>query len=182
MAEGQSSRKETIGEGKNGRGDRRAVRYNSLSGSPNGNRLNFAEVRRASQWGMDEYTPLNAKRGNTLKEVYSANLLDPHLPARSPKGPYKNRWCEFHRVQGHDTEQCWDLMNQIEHLIKDDYLKRYMSAGGERSGGEGPRRDNATIGRENTGNKQNEPAEENIRGMMTIIAGGFIGGGTTSSA
>ncbi|KAJ1440738.1 hypothetical protein SESBI_01808 [Sesbania bispinosa] len=109
----------------------------------NGNRPNFAKVRRASQWGIGDYTALNAKRGDILKEVYSANLLDPPLPTRGPKGPYKNRW---------------------------------------RPGTEGPRRDNTTGRRANVGSKQNEPTEENIRGTMTTIAGGFIGGGTTSSA
>ncbi|KAJ1383811.1 hypothetical protein SESBI_43057 [Sesbania bispinosa] len=83
------------------------------------------------------------------KEDFSVGHGSP-LPARGPKGPYKNRWCEFHRVQGHDTEECWDLMNQIE--------------------------------RANTGEKQNDPPEENIRGTVATIAGGFIGGGTTSSA
>ncbi|KAJ1427881.1 exodeoxyribonuclease V subunit gamma [Sesbania bispinosa] len=61
MTGGQSSRKTTTGEGQNSRGDRRATWYNPLSGRPNGNHLNFIEVRRASQWDTCDYTPLNAK-------------------------------------------------------------------------------------------------------------------------
>ncbi|KAJ1411325.1 hypothetical protein SESBI_21370 [Sesbania bispinosa] len=146
MTEGQSSKKPVTGDGLGGRTDRRAARYNPLGGRPGGGRPNFTEIRRTSQWGSGDYTPLDAKRADILKEVYNANLLDLPLPARGPKGPYKNRWCEFHRVQGHDTEECWDLMNQIERLIKYGYLRRFVSTGGRRpSGGEGTRRD--TVGR-----------------------------------
>ncbi|KAJ1381304.1 hypothetical protein SESBI_45277 [Sesbania bispinosa] len=142
--------------------------------------LFFAEPRRMS-WNADDYTPLNAKRSEILKEVYNANLLDPPLPARGPKGPYKHRWCEFHRVQGHDTEECWDLMNQIGRLIKDGYLRRYIAREGRRPNNEGQRRNNPTRNRADNGEGKQGDSLEEIRGTVTTISGGFFGGGTTNS-
>ncbi|KAJ1381764.1 hypothetical protein SESBI_44834 [Sesbania bispinosa] len=76
-----------------------------------------------------------------MQEVCNSDMLEYPPPTRGAKGPYKDRWCEFHKVKGHDTEECWDLMNQIERLIKDGYLKRYVVGRGRqefsRQGGRG---------------------------------------------
>ncbi|KAJ1439596.1 hypothetical protein SESBI_02542 [Sesbania bispinosa] len=147
------------GQGVPSKVDRRTTRYNPYNGRPGGSRPTYAEPRRVV-WNADDYTPLNAKRSEILKEVYNANLLDPPLPARGPKGPYKHRWCEFHRVQGHDTEECWDLMNQIERLIKDGYLRRYVAREGRRPTNEGQRRNNSARNRaDNKDGKRGDPPE-----------------------
>ncbi|KAJ1433228.1 hypothetical protein SESBI_06169 [Sesbania bispinosa] len=89
------------------------------------------------------------------------------------------------RVRGHDTEECWDLMNQIEQLINDGYLKKYVSGRGKpdyaRTGGRGRGRSYPTQMRPKV-QESNTEHEEEIRGTMTMIVGGFIGGGSTSSA
>ncbi|KAJ1397405.1 hypothetical protein SESBI_31838 [Sesbania bispinosa] len=100
-----------------------------------------------------------------MQEVCNSDLLEYPPPTSGAKGPYKDRWCEFHKVKGHDTEECWDLMNQIERLIKDGYLKRG--------------RGRAQESQPNSGVVH--PGEE-IRGTVTTIAGGFVGGGETSAA
>ncbi|KAJ1410034.1 hypothetical protein SESBI_22269 [Sesbania bispinosa] len=130
-----------------------------------------------------ELTPLNAKRSQILREVYNLDLLEMPPPGKGLRGPFKDRWCAFHRLKGHDTEECWDLMNQIEHLIKDGYLKRYVAGKNRadyvRQRGRGRGRGYPPQDK----NKENHAEQETeIRGTVTTISGGFIGGGSTSSA
>ncbi|KAJ1424287.1 hypothetical protein SESBI_11731 [Sesbania bispinosa] len=72
-------------------------------------------------------------------------------------------------------EECWDLMNQIERLIKDGYLKRYIVGRGRqdfaRQGGRGQGRGQDSHPREKGGGI--DPGEE-IRGTVAMIAEGFI--------
>ncbi|KAJ1396053.1 hypothetical protein SESBI_32883 [Sesbania bispinosa] len=102
-------------------------RYDPLNRRPAVNRFNHGNSRNMDYAPKTELTPLNAKRSQILREVYNSDLLEMPPPGKGLRGPFKDRWCEFHRLKGHDTEECWDLMNQIEHLIKDGYLKRYVA-------------------------------------------------------
>ncbi|KAJ1440659.1 hypothetical protein SESBI_01725 [Sesbania bispinosa] len=74
-------------------------------------------------------TPLNTTRARILKEVYQSDLIRLPPQAEGPKGPDMSKWCDYHRAKGHDTEDCWTLMNRIERLIKEGYLGRYIEKG-----------------------------------------------------
>ncbi|KAJ1387280.1 hypothetical protein SESBI_40102 [Sesbania bispinosa] len=102
-----------------------------------------------------DLTPLNTKRSEILREVYNSELLEAPLPTKYPKGPHKDRWCEFHRVKGRN---------------KTDSNKQ---------GGRG--RGRGYVPQPQIRDNLGEQTEE-IRGTVTMIAGGFVGGGDTSSA
>ncbi|KAJ1424295.1 hypothetical protein SESBI_11740 [Sesbania bispinosa] len=139
MAEGQNNKKVQGGEGRGvpSKVERRTTRYNPYNGRPGGSPPTYAELRRVV-WNADDYTPLNAKRSEILKE--------------------------------------------IERLIKDGYLRRYVAREGRRPTNGGQRRNNSARNRaDNEDGKRGEPPEE-IRGTVTTIAEGFFGGGTANSA
>ncbi|KAJ1413041.1 hypothetical protein SESBI_19972 [Sesbania bispinosa] len=101
-----------------------SANYNSRQGRGfNGNDERF-KSRYQGSWSTDrsrevDLTPLNASRTRILKDVYQSDLLKLPPPAKGAKGPDLNRWCDYHRAKGHDTENCWTLMNKIEQLIKE---------------------------------------------------------------
>ncbi|KAJ1415546.1 hypothetical protein SESBI_17976 [Sesbania bispinosa] len=134
-------------------------------------------------YGLAALTPLNTTRARILKEVYQSDLIRLPPQAEGPKGPDMSKWCDYHRAKGHDTENCWTLMNRIERLIKEGYLGRYVKKRRDR-GDKGRRRDEEGSGskrRRDDRHKEGRGKEE-VRGVVTTIAGGFTGGGETSSA
>nr|KYP70671.1 hypothetical protein KK1_009899 [Cajanus cajan] len=81
----------------------------------------------------EKFTPLNVPRRHILHDVNSASLFE--FPAATDRqlGPYKTDWCEFHRTHGHTTENCFVLGRQIERLIKEGRLKKFI-AGKQKEG------------------------------------------------
>ncbi|KAJ1424360.1 hypothetical protein SESBI_11808 [Sesbania bispinosa] len=80
----------------------------------------------AGNYGLAAMTPLNTTRARILREVYQSDLIRLPAQAEGPKGPDMNKLCDYHRARGHNTENCWTLMNGIERLIKEGYLGRYV--------------------------------------------------------
>ncbi|XP_021719306.1 uncharacterized protein LOC110686981 [Chenopodium quinoa] len=39
----------------------------------------------------------------------------------------KDRWCEFHESSGHHTEECIQLKDQIEDMVRKGYWKKYLA-------------------------------------------------------
>ncbi|XP_020229084.1 uncharacterized protein LOC109810112 [Cajanus cajan] len=140
----------------------------------------------------ERFTPLNVPRRKILHDVNSASLFE--FPAATDRqlGPFKTDWCEFHRAHGHSTENCFILGRQIERLIKEGRLKELVARkqeGGSsdrrhRRAQDDPRRDRR---RERTpprdaSTKVSETHQQPIHGDFNTIAGGFAGGGATSTA
>ena len=65
-----------------------------------------------------QYTPLNAP----LEQVFMQIKDDPSLKWQEkmkadPNKRNRNKYCRFHKDHGHDTDECFDLKQQIENLI-----------------------------------------------------------------
>jgi len=41
----------------------------------------------------------------------------------------KAKYCRYHRSQGHDTEECFQLREAIQDLIKNEKLGRFVDKG-----------------------------------------------------
>ena len=74
------------------------------------------------------FTPLNAPLDQVLMQIKDEEALT--FPGKLKSDPTKrsrNKYCRFHRDHGHDTADCYDLKQQIEALIKEGKLQKFVS-------------------------------------------------------
>ncbi|KAJ1378411.1 hypothetical protein SESBI_47871 [Sesbania bispinosa] len=119
-------------------------------------RISWDDRRRpdsVSNYGVDTLTPLNTTRARILKEVYQFDLIRLPPQVEGPKGP--------------------DMR----------YLGRYIEKRKGR-GDKDQRRDEEGSGPKRCRDDRHKETrgKEKVRGVVTTIAGGFTGGGETSSA
>ena len=78
----------------------------------------------------------------------------------NPNKRNRNKYCRFHRDHGHDTDECFDLKQQIENLIRQGKLRNFL-------------------GRDYKDEKLKEKVEESSRpprGEIRMIVGGNLTG------
>ncbi|XP_065637423.1 uncharacterized protein LOC136070846 [Quercus suber] len=82
-----------------------------------------------------------------------------------PNKRNRNKYCRFHKDHGHDTDECFDLKQQIENLIRQGKLRNFL-------------------GRDHKDEKLKGKVEESLRpplGEIKIILGGSSTGQTSKS-
>ncbi|XP_020235255.1 uncharacterized protein LOC109815074 [Cajanus cajan] len=141
---------------------------------------------------QEKITPLNVPRRHILHDVNNASLFE--FPAATDRqlGPYKTDWCEFHRTHGHTTENCFVLGRQIERLIMEGRLKKFIACKDDEGSSDRRRRhegEDMRRGRRKGRSpprdvleKSSETHQQAVHGDFNTIAGGFSGGGLTSAA
>ncbi|XP_065616508.1 uncharacterized protein LOC136061955 [Quercus suber] len=73
------------------------------------------------------YTPLNAPFDQVLMQIKDdPSLKWPEKMKGDPNKCNKNKYCRFHRDHGHDTDDCYDLKQQIENLIRQGKLRHFV--------------------------------------------------------
>jgi len=78
----------------------------------------------------DDYTPLNTSRSRILREVMHTELKERPPPIKS-KFKNRSKRCEFHKDFGHDTEECVNLRDAIEKLVREGRLRQYLRGTGD---------------------------------------------------
>ena len=82
-----------------------------------------------------------------------------------PNKRNRNKYCCFHKDHGHDTNECFDLKQQIENLIRQEKLRNFL-------------------GRDHKDEKLKAKVEESLRpllGEIRVIIGGTSTGQSSKS-
>ena len=74
------------------------------------------------------FTLLNAPLDQVLMQIKDEGTLTFLGKLKSdPSKRSRNKYCRFHHDHGHDTADCYDLKQQIEALIKEGKLQKFVS-------------------------------------------------------
>ena len=74
------------------------------------------------------FTPLTASIDQVLMQIKDEGALT--FPGKLKGDPNKrprDKYCRFHCDHGHDTASCYDLKQQIEALIRQGKLQRFVN-------------------------------------------------------
>ncbi|KAL2480023.1 Ribonuclease H [Abeliophyllum distichum] len=111
-------------------------------------------------------TPLLTSRANILMEIQNMKeLVWPKKMWAPPHRRDETKYSKFHRDHGHDTEDCQQLKEEIERLIKRGQLSKFVKADKEK-------------GKEAEYRQQPPPRA----GVINVIVGGIAAGGDSNSA
>ncbi|GFZ16906.1 hypothetical protein Acr_26g0001760 [Actinidia rufa] len=110
--------------------------------------------------------PLNAPVAQVLSKIKHEEFVKwPEKIKTDPRKRNRSKYCEFHRDHGHNTEDCFQLKEQIADLIKRGYLRKYVA---DHPPSNSPERRYG----------DNRPTTGNIQ----TIHGGFRSGGCSTSS
>ena len=74
-----------------------------------------------------QYTPLNEPLEQVLMQIKDdPSLKWPEKMKGDPNNCNRNKYCRFHRDHRHDTDECFDLKQQIENLIRQEKLRSFL--------------------------------------------------------
>ncbi|XP_052204060.1 uncharacterized protein LOC127809334 [Diospyros lotus] len=133
------------------------------------------------------YTRLNQPRSTILAAVEGSGLLQLSKKPDRPMGRNQEEYCRYHRIRGHSTDQCRELKNQIEALIREGHLQRYVRTEG-RNDRDRQRMEERPEGQDRRNLQQNEdriiplPDNEPTHQAIHVISGGETLAGDTSSS
>ena len=74
------------------------------------------------------FTPLNTSIDQVLMQIKDKGALRyPGKLKEDPSNRSRDKYCHFHCDHSHDTSNCYDLKQQIEALIRQGKLQRFIS-------------------------------------------------------
>ena len=121
------------------------------------------------RYSPQRFTPLTATISQVLRKVQHEIFLRWLSQMRTdPTKRDNTRYSEFHRDHGHRTDDCIQLRKEIEYLIRQGYLYRYIASEGQDQAQPPPSR------------KSTSQHQQSL-GEIHVISGGFEGGGESNS-
>ncbi|XP_065620093.1 uncharacterized protein LOC136063518 [Quercus suber] len=128
---------------------------------------------------MVKFTLLVMPVDKILAQIKDEHYLKWPRPLHSsPNVRDKSKYCRFHKDHGHYTEDCRDLKEQIEELIRKGKLQKFMKKG-EHNKFRGEDKGQRESSSRNDGRQSQPP--QNVIGEIQTIAGGPTTGGSFKS-
>ncbi|XP_015938706.1 uncharacterized protein LOC107464291 [Arachis duranensis] len=146
-------------------------------GPPHSAKEKEREPKKKEEVGLDKprryhsYTPLKISLVDVYREICNTERLPPPRPIKNKKRRSRGDHCEYHKMYGHSTNDCYDLKNVIERLAKEGRLDRYLMERSENSGKR--KRDDEDM---------RDPPPQTPERHIHTISGGFVGRGLTKSS
>ncbi|XLS93546.1 hypothetical protein HN51_069554 [Arachis hypogaea] len=146
----------------------------SKSGNPYRDKDKKKEYRQGEKIKKyHNYTPLRASLVEIYKEVYHTEKIPPARPLKGKRGGgNRKEYCEYHRVRGHATNECFDLKNIIEKLVREGKLDRFLAT----------RDDDQRKRRRDEDTERAERSPRTPERHVHMIHGGFTAGGISKSS
>ena len=126
-----------------------------------------------------KFTPLVMPVDKILMQIKDEHYLKWPRPLHlSPNVRDKNKYCRFHKDHGHNTEDCRDLKEQIEELIRKGKLQKYV-----KKGKYSKFRDSNKSQHESSSRSDDRPFQptQDVTGEIKTITGGPFTGGSFKS-
>ncbi|XP_016199497.1 uncharacterized protein LOC107640494 [Arachis ipaensis] len=73
------------------------------------------------------YTPLRVSLVDVYREICHMEKLPPPHSIKHKKAGSRTKYCEYHKLYGHPTNECYDLKNVIKKLAREGRLDRYLA-------------------------------------------------------
>uniref|UniRef100_A0A2N9ESH3 Uncharacterized protein n=1 Tax=Fagus sylvatica TaxID=28930 RepID=A0A2N9ESH3_FAGSY len=122
---------------------------------------------------FNRFTPLNALVDHIFMQIRNDPALKwPGKLLTDPDKRPRDKYCRFHRDHGHNTEDCYDLKRQIEELIKQGKLQRFIEKSQREGRPQGARQQRPLV----------EAPPRPPLGEIHVITGGIAAGGTSRSS
>ena len=121
------------------------------------------------------FTPLIMPVDKILTQIKDEHYLKWPRPLHSsPNIRDKNKYCRFHKDHDHNTEDCRDLKEQIEELIRKGKLQKYVKNGEYSKFRDGNKGQHESSFRSD--DRPFQPPQDVIGEIKTITGGLFTGG------
>ena len=127
----------------------------------------------------EKFTPLVMPVDKILTQIKDEHYLKRPRPLHSSTNICdKKKYCRFHKDHGHYTEDCQDLKEQIEELIRKGKLQKYVKKGESSRFRDSNKNQHESSPRDEDNTSQ---PPQNVIGEIKTIAGGPFTGGSFRS-
>ncbi|XP_039119883.1 uncharacterized protein LOC120256214 [Dioscorea cayenensis subsp. rotundata] len=84
------------------------------------------EHRQILKLKFENFTPLSQPRSTILASIEGSGLLNFPPNANKTMGKFTDAYYRFHKTHGHSTDRCRELVNEIESLVHQEKLNRFV--------------------------------------------------------